>query len=184
MHYLSALKNFRPLCEQETRDKALMLEKALIDPQAILYRASALYHMTASSMIVDPSRTRVLMAFHNIYQSWAWTGGHADGEDDLFAVARREAGEETGISRLTPLTEAPISLEILTVQPHIKRGKLVCAHLHFNLTYAFIGDDQQPLVSKPDENAKVGWLPIDKLEEYVSEPEMVPVYRKILSRMV
>ena len=33
------------------------------------------------------------MAYHKIYDSWAWTGGHADGENDPEAIARREAEE-------------------------------------------------------------------------------------------
>ena len=49
--------------------------------------------MTASSVIVHPARTKTLMAFHKIYQSWAWTGGHVDGETDLLHVAMREARE-------------------------------------------------------------------------------------------
>ena len=34
------------------------------------------------------------MVYHNIYNSWSWLGGHADGETDLLAVALREVKEE------------------------------------------------------------------------------------------
>ena len=37
------------------------------------------------------------MVYHNIYDSWSWLGGHADGETDLLAVALREVKEETGL---------------------------------------------------------------------------------------
>ena len=41
------------------------------------------------------------MAYHNIYKSWSWTGGHADGETDLLHVAMREARDATlGMPRL------------------------------------------------------------------------------------
>ena len=42
------------------------------------------------------------MIYHNIYNSWAWPGGHADGESDLLGVAMREVMEETGIKNLKP----------------------------------------------------------------------------------
>ncbi len=68
---------------------------------------------------------RVLMAYHNIYHSWAWTGGHADGEKDLLSVAMREAREETGIKTVTPVMDQIFSLEVLTVDGHEKKGLYV-----------------------------------------------------------
>ena len=32
------------------------------------------------SGLPDPTRTKVLMCYHNIYDSWSWLGGHADGD--------------------------------------------------------------------------------------------------------
>ena len=60
--------------------------------------------MTASGFIVNEARNKTLMVHHNIYNSWSWTGGHADGDSDLLAVALREAREETGIVNVTPLS--------------------------------------------------------------------------------
>ena len=184
MNYLDDLKRFQPLCEQEEVDHALMLQEAGRMPVKILSRESALLHMTASAMVVNPARTHVLMAYHNIYGTWAWTGGHADGESDLLAVARREAQEETRIEHLTPIQTGAISLEILDVPSHVKRGRFVPCHLHLNMTYAFVGDDRDALQNKADENRAVRWLPIDKLADFVAEPAMLPIYRKILQRII
>lgn len=170
--------------DQEKNDKEAMLAEISKNPEGILLRDSLSMHMTGSSIIINRDKTKTLMAYHNIYKSWAWTGGHADGESDLMRLAVREAKEETGIKTLTPVMEGPVSLEILHVLPHIKRGKYVGLHLHFNLTYAFIGDENEPLSIKEDENARVGWLPIDKLDQFVSEPFMIPIYRKILDRIL
>jgi len=184
MHFSDDLVRFVPLNDQEKNDKEAMLSAILKDGESVLFRENLLYHMTGSSIIVNKDKTKTLMAYHNIYQSWAWTGGHADGETDLMRLAIREAREETGIQTLTPISDAPISCEILHVLPHMKKGKYVGLHLHFNLTYALIGDESEPLTVKADENARVGWLPIDRLGEFVSEPFMIPIYQKILGRIV
>lgn len=184
MHFIDDLKRFIPKNDQERNDREVMLSEIIKNPAGILFRESLLMHMTGSSIIVNSDKTKTLMAYHNIYKSWAWTGGHADGESDLMRLAIREAQEETGIQTLTPIFDAPVSCEILHVLPHIKRGKYVGLHMHFNLTYAFIGSESEPLKVKEDENARVGWLPIDRLEEYVTEPFMIPIYRKILGRIL
>ena len=184
MNYRDLISAYVPPCDQEIADRALILDAAERLGDRILTRDSELMHFTASSMIVNPARTHVLMAYHNIYKSWAWTGGHADGDGDLMAVALREAREETGIEHLTPLSEAPVSLEILHVLSHIRRGKYVPTHLHMNVSFALLGDDQDEIKSKPDENASVGWIPISEIGERVSEKTMLPTYEKILKRMI
>ena len=45
--------------------------------------------MTASAWVLSPDRRQVVMVYHNLYHSWSWTGGHADGDRDLLAVAMR-----------------------------------------------------------------------------------------------
>lgn len=183
VYFIDEIERFVPLFEQEEEDKKWMLAAAAAEPERILTRENALMHMTASSMIINETRDKVLMAYHNIYNSWAWTGGHADGESDLLACALKEAHEETGIRRLRPIMENAVSLEILHVPSHIKRGKYICPHLHFNLTYALIGSEEDETFIKADENSNVGWLPIDTLDQFVSEKIMLPVYQKIISRM-
>ena len=75
--------------------------------------------------MVDKDRSKVLMVYHNIYHSWSWLGGHADGETDLLAVAIREVKEEAGISDVRPVSEEIFSLESLTVDGHVKK-RTVC----------------------------------------------------------
>ena len=86
---LRQLRAFRPGNEQEERDRAELLRR-LESGEALLTRDNASAHLTASAWVVNPGRDRVLMAYHNLYGSWAWLGGHADGDSDLRAVALRE----------------------------------------------------------------------------------------------
>ncbi|MBQ2991383.1 MAG: NUDIX hydrolase [Clostridia bacterium] len=149
---------------------------------AILSRENAAAHMTASSVIVSRDRKKTLMAYHRIYDSWAWTGGHADGENDFEAIAKREAQEETGIGGLVRIGNGIASLEVLPVWAHVRRGRQVPSHLHLNVSYLFEADETLPLRIAQNENSAVGWIEIDKLEESVSEPFMVPIYRRLISR--
>lgn len=173
---------FRAGDAREAQEQRMILEMIDRLGNAILTRESEIAHMTASSIIVSPDRRRTLMAFHRIYNSWAWTGGHADGESDFEAVARREAQEETGISGLKRLGGGIASLEILPVWAHVRRGKPVGSHLHLNVSYLFEADDSLPLSVREDENSAVGWLAVDRLGESVSEPPMLPVYERLLRR--
>jgi len=170
--------SYRPVCNQEAADRERMLEYIDLFAQNILTRENALCHFTASGWVTNKERTNVLMVWHNIYRSWSWTGGHADGEADLMSVARREVQEETGLTQISPAGDGPISLEILPVPGHIKRGQFVSPHLHLNLTFLFEADEGQELKIKQDENSGVGWFSPEEALEKCSEPMMLPIYRK------
>ena len=177
-----AIEAYTPAGDQERRDRELLLA-ALDRLDTPLTRDNPFAHFTASSWIVNPARTHVLMAWHNIYRTWAWTGGHADGDSDLLAVAQREAREETGVEALRPVSEGIYSVEILPVNAHVKRGQFVSAHLHLNVTYLLEADDAQPLRPKPDENSAVAWLPLAEAADNREEPFMAVVYRKLNEKL-
>lgn len=182
MNWMDELRGYLPQSPQEEADRALMLELGEGDPAGLLTRDNRLAHLTSSGFVLNPTLDKVLMAYHNIYQSWAWTGGHADGDPDLLAVALREAREETGIRLVEPLTPALASADILTVEGHLRRGVWVSAHLHLNFTYLLVAPEDQVLRHRPAENQSVAWLPLDRLGELCSEPEMLPVYHKLAQR--
>ena len=158
------IEAYVPTDAREAQDKEGMLY-ALEHLETPLSRENPIAHFSASAWIVNPARDRVLMAWHNIYRTWSWTGGHADGEADLLSVALREAREETGLSEIAPVRKDIYSLEILPVFSHVKRGKFVSSHLHLNVTYLLEADDAQPIRPKPDENSAVQWMPLDEAAE-------------------
>ncbi|MBQ7888081.1 MAG: NUDIX hydrolase [Clostridia bacterium] len=180
--WADVIVRFSPKDGREEREKAIMLDLIAKVGDGILTRGNDFCHMTASSIIVSRDRKRTLMAFHKIYNSWAWTGGHADGESDFEAIARREAQEETGVMNLQLLGGGPASIEILPVWAHIKKGKHVGSHLHLNVSYLFEADENQTLRVAEDENSAVGWLEVDRLCTFVSEPPMMPIYERLLGR--
>lgn len=174
---------YRPRCEQEARDKAVILNFIAKNPDAFL-RTNLIAHMTASAWVVDREREHVLMVYHNIYDSWSWTGGHADGERDLLSVAVREVREETGVQHVRPVTEDIFSLEVLTVDGHEKRGEYVPSHLHLNVTYLLEADRRDTLYICAAENSGVRWFTPEGALGASSEPWFVErIYKKLNARL-
>ena len=180
--FLETLSAFRPGDAREAAELSAILDLVAREGKRLRLRETAYAHFTASAIILNAKRDRTLMAYHRIYDSWAWTGGHADGEDDPEGIARREAEEETGIPFLTRLGPGAASVEILPVWAHKRRGKDVPSHLHLNVSYLFQADDSLPLRRREEENRAVAWLPCAALSDYVSEPPMMPVYLRLLKR--
>lgn len=174
------LKAFEPLNAEEAADHALMLAAA--QKEETFGRAWPA-HFTASAWVVNPARTKTLMIYHNIYQSWSWIGGHADGEHDLSLVAAKELAEETGLQNAKLTKSGLLSCETLTVDGHWKQGAYVASHLHLNATYLFEASENDPLRIAPSENSGARWLTFDEALAASSEPWMVEhVYKKLIAR--
>lgn len=177
------IEKFTPYNEQEEVEKGIML-KYINDFDDVLTRQNVYGHFTSSAFILNKERTKMLMIYHKIYKSWAWTGGHSDGDSDLLHVAIKEAKEETGIKNVTPISKDIYSLEIITVNGHEKRGKYVGSHVHLNATYLLEADEKEAIRIKEDENSGVKWVPIDEIVEVSSEPWVATrIYGKIIEKM-
>lgn len=183
MDIRSEIAAYQPYNEQERADQPLLLH--LLDTQQDLFcRTNQAAHMTASAWVVNADRTRVLMAYHNIYRSWSWMGGHADGERDLFSVALREVREESGVTHVRPVSPKIFSLEILTVDGHEKRGRYVPSHLHLNVTYLLEADETDPLTVCREENSGVAWFGLDEAVAASTEPWFQQrIYRKLNEKL-
>lgn len=180
---ISKIKKYQPFNEQEEMDKALILNWIETQENAFS-RENTVAHMTASAWVVNKERSKVLMIYHNIYNSWSWLGGHADGETDLLAVAVREVKEEAGITNVRPVSDEIFSLESLTVDGHVKKGRYVSSHLHLNVTYLLEADSEEAVSVKADENSGVAWFTSGEALKKSTEPWFVEhVYGKLVEKM-
>ncbi len=175
------IEKYIPYNEQEIKDREMILKYCdLFDD--VLTRENEIVHFTCSGFVLSETRDKVLMIYHNIYNSWAWTGGHADGELDFLRVAIREVQEETGVNNVRPIAEDIFALDVLSVFGHIKRGKFVSSHIHISVAYLLEVSEQELLSIKEDENSDVGWLPLDTFLNFIAEEHMKPIYMKIIEK--
>lgn len=176
------IRNYHPGNEQEECDREQMLQY-MAHNSNYLDRTDQIAHFSASIWTINKEHTKTLMVYHNIYNSWSWIGGHADGETDLCAVAMRELQEETGVANASLVSKEIFSLETMTVNGHIKRGVYVPCHLHFNVTYLAEADEKEELIVNRDENQAVKWWSFEEALRVPKEPWMVEhIYKKLIEK--
>jgi len=181
MTYIQKIQSYTPKIDRETQDKKVILECIRAFPHNILLRDNAIAHITSSGFILNKSLTKTLLIHHNIRNTWAWTGGHADGDTDLLAVSTREALEETGV-HVTPISNEIAALDVLTVQKHFKNNKYINSHLHLNVAYVFTADENASRVVQPNENSGVEWFPIEKITTDAFTEHDVYLYSKLIAQ--
>ncbi len=184
MKLIDKILKYTPYNEQEEKDKELFIS-CLSNENNIFTRDNKLVHLTASSWIINEERNKILLCYHNIYNSWTWLGGHADGNEDLLNVAIKEAKEESGLINIKPLDDGNIfSLESLCVEGHIKKGVYVSSHIHLNVTYLLEANDKEILKIKEDENKNLGWFDFDDIYTLSNEAWFIKnIYPKLNDKL-
>ena len=141
--------------------------------ETCLWRTCLPGHLTGSAWIVSPDRARVLLTHHRKLGKWLQLGGHADGDPDLLAVALREAREESGLTRLRPLTVEPFDVD----RHWIPERKTEPAHWHFDLRFLIEADPAELLVVT-HESKDLAWVEISRVTALNSEESIQRMVRK------
>lgn len=176
------IQNYRPKNQQEEYDKEQMLQFMRCNKN-FLERENQSGHFTASMWTVNKERTKTLMVHHNLYNSWSWIGGHADGMENLCAVAMKKLQEETGVKHAKLVSEEVFSLETLTCNGYMSKGIWVPSHLHFNLTYLAEAEEGEELTPQEEENSAVKWWSFEEALKVSTEPWMIEhIYKKLIER--
>lgn len=171
----AALTDYHPVTEGEASDVARI--RALAREGDPWSRSSAL-HLTASALVIDPPTGRVLLRWHDRMQSWLQVGGHGEvGETDPFAIARREAHEETGLTDLTAWPDAQRPVVVHAVIVPVPASGTEPAHHHADLRYLLA--TRHPSTARPEsEAAPLRWLsPAEALAEVDEDNLRITVRR-------
>jgi 8-oxo-dGTP pyrophosphatase MutT (NUDIX family) len=166
---MAALDGFEPRSAEEAADVARVRILARGgDP----WSRSLPVHVTGSAIVVHPQSRRVLLRWHERMQGWFQLGGHGDpGETDPFAIALREAREETGLSDLVtwPDRDRPALVHVVVVSVPAGRGEP--EHEHADMRYLLATaspDDATP----ESPSAALRWLTLDDALALVGEDNL------------
>jgi 8-oxo-dGTP pyrophosphatase MutT (NUDIX family) len=120
--------------------------------RALADRRTVPGHLTASAVVVDAARARVLLLHHAKLRRWLQPGGHADGDLELAGVALREASEESGIEGLAVLVPA------IEVDVHrVDHGDAAGAHLHLDVQF-LVAAPPDAALRPNEESTAISWV--------------------------
>jgi coenzyme F420-0:L-glutamate ligase len=143
-----------------------------------MWRSCAPGHLTASALVIDPTRRSILLTLHPRAGMWLQLGGHCEpGDRTLLDVAAREAREESGIGSLS-LDPTPLGLHV-----HPITCSLGVPTRHFDVRYLALAPEGAEAVSS-DESLDLRWFSWDGLPEGVAPdvPRLVEAARRRLGR--
>lgn len=181
MNLKEQIKNYIPFNEQEEVDKEYFL-KFMDTYDDVLTRNNLIGHFTSSAFVVNKERTTMLCVYHIINDGWIYPGGHADGEENLLNVAIREVEEETGLKPKL-LDENIFSIQSGAANGHIKNGKYVPAHIHFDVIYIMEVDEKETLSFRKDESKGVKWIDFKDATDKDIVDFIRPIHKKLIEKL-
>ncbi|HET6356910.1 NUDIX hydrolase [Streptomyces sp.] len=142
--------------EDQEELRRLYLDHLAAHPDG-MWKACGAGHVTASALVVDPERGRVLLTLHRKLGMWLQMGGHCEPDDTtLAAAALREATEESGIRGLTLLPGGPVRLDRHPIPAP--------CHWHLDVQYAALAP-AGAVEEISEESLDLRWFAYDEVAE-------------------
>lgn len=170
---LNLLAAYSPADEQEAAMHRQTVEFVTHHP-ACFERTLLTGHVTGSALITCPDRQQIVLIHHRKLDRWFQPGGHCDGDPDVQGVARREAEEETGLTRLEALSGAIFDLDVHEIPA---RGEEP-AHLHYDIRFLFEADPQEPFQATA-ETKEIRWVTLEEVNRFSDSSSVLRMISKI-----
>ena len=175
-HLQQLLKQRKPLdtTEQEYQQRMMELLQSEGDPFSRHHFVPG--HFTASSFVLSPDQTSILLIYHGKLHRWLQPGGHIDPDDvDVVAAARREVLEETGMSDIKLHCSGVFDVDIHEIPP-LKSDP---AHEHFDVRFLFRADSTNIQAGSDAKDAR--WTPLTAVNEHESDRSVMRALEKIIA---
>jgi 8-oxo-dGTP pyrophosphatase MutT (NUDIX family) len=156
--------------EEEMKNRFLTFIR---DYEDCFKRELLIGHITASCWVMKKNRDEVLLIHHVKLDKWLQPGGHADGDENVYRVAKKELEEETG---LIPIIENKtiFDLDIHT----IPERKGIPTHEHFDIRFLFVVNKSAELVQN-HETKGMKWLKLNEISDYNAEESILRMRDKV-----
>ncbi|WP_096871511.1 NUDIX hydrolase [Phaeobacter piscinae] len=133
-------------------------------------------HVTGSAFVLSPDLSAVLLTHHAKLDRWLQLGGHCDGIADARFTAQKEAYEESGLARISLLSDQVFDIDIHEIPANSREA----AHLHYDVRYLFRAEAGD--IHASAESKALAWVPLAELAQY-SEAESVLILQEKLARL-
>jgi len=140
-------------------------------------------HITGSAWVLSADRNQCLLLHHGRLARWLQPGGHADGQNDIVAVARREVWEETGLTNLKLIgggnRVVPLDVDIHQIPARYSPDGTLLEpnHEHHDLRFLFVAGPDQQLKISSESNA-LRWFSRAEVHTVTDEPSVLRMLQK------
>lgn len=148
--------------------------KTLLTHPRCFYRDHLPGHITGSAWIINHVQTKVLLLKHTKLNKWLQPGGHADGNENILDVSKKEVREETGIQELKLMHQSIFDIDIHSIPARNNFPE----HLHYDIRFLFITNETAPLKIN-HESRSVKWISLTDIEEFTQEKSILRMKQKL-----
>lgn len=136
-------------------------------------RSLLIGHLTGSAWIVDRDFSHALLTHHRKLDLWVQLGGHVEGEREMLAASWREAREESGLSRVEPVSGSIFDVDVHPIPE--RPGEP--AHDHYDIRFLFRADREEELTISR-ESKDLAWVRLDRIRDLTGEESVLRMVRK------